>query len=201
VAFARALTDRFAIGITGKYIRESIWHESASAFAVDIGTTFRTDLFGGMTIGASLSNFGSSMQLSGRDTRQFHAIDPTKQGSNNQIPQNIEMDSWDLPLLFQFGVSTEVMHAEQYRWLVAVDARHPNNNFESMNVGTEFGYQNILFLRGGYHALFLKDSEGGLSLGVGVNAPISSMALKFDYAYRDFGRLSNTQVFSVGMQF
>ncbi|HEX9006918.1 MAG TPA: PorV/PorQ family protein, partial [Bacteroidota bacterium] len=71
ISYARTLSDRFSIGFTGKYIQQSIWHESANAIALDAGTTFRTDLLGGLTIGAALTNFGTTMQMSGRDTRQF----------------------------------------------------------------------------------------------------------------------------------
>ncbi len=203
ITYSRKLTDRFAIGFTGKYIRESIWHESAEAFALDAGTTFRTDLFGGMVIGATLTNFGTKIQLSGRDTRTFIRVDPTKQGSNDQIPTDIEMDSWDLPLLFQFGVSTCVLKSEDLRWTVAADALHPSDNYESMNVGTEIAYQDYLFLRGGYQSLFLADHEGGLSLGVGVasSAVLSSIRVNFDYAYRDMGRLETVHTFSLAAQF
>src|SRR3989304_3357992 len=78
ISYARNLTDRFSLGITGKYVRESIWHMSASAFAIDAGTLFRTDLLGGMIIGAKISNFGTTMQLNGRDARQFISVDPTQ---------------------------------------------------------------------------------------------------------------------------
>src|SRR4030065_987580 len=69
LSFARKFTDRFSIGITAKYIKQSIWHMSSSAFAIDAGTLFKTDLLGGMTIGAVLSNFGTPMRLEGRDSR------------------------------------------------------------------------------------------------------------------------------------
>ena len=203
ISYARKLTDRFSIGFTGKYIRQSIWHESAEAFALDAGTTFKTDLFGGMTIGATLSNFGTNMQLAGRDTRTFIRVDPTKQGSNDKIPTDIELESWSLPLLFQFGVSTDVLKSETARWTVAADALHPSDDYESMNVGTEFAWQEYLFIRGGYQSLFLADHEGGLSLGVGVasSSLIGSIAIKFDYAYRDMGRLESVHTFSVAAQF
>jgi hypothetical protein len=203
LSYARQLTDRFAIGFTAKYIQESIWHESANAFALDAGTTFKTDLFGGLTIGATISNFGTKMQMAGRDTRQFIRIDPTKQGSNDQIPTDVEMDSWDLPLLFQFGISTNVLKMENYRWTVAADALHPSDDFESVNIGTEFSYHDVLFLRGGYQSLFLDQHEGGLSLGVGVvsGSIMNAVAVKFDYAYRDMGRLEGVHVFSVCAQF
>lgn len=203
ISYARRLTDRFVIGFTAKYIRQAIWHESAQAIAIDAGTAFRTDLFGGMTIGASLSNFGTKMQLSGRDARTFISIDPTKQGSNDQVPTDIEMGSWNLPLLFQFGVSTNVVKAENVRWTVSADALHPSDNFESMNLGTEVAYQDYLFIRGGYQSLFLTDHEGGLSLGIGIasSSILSSLAIKFDYAYRDMGRLESVHTFSVAAGF
>ena len=204
LSYSRMLNDRFSIGFTAKYIQETIWHEAAGAFAVDVGTIFRTDLFGGLTIGASLSNFGTSMQLSGRDTRQFTRIDPTKLGSNDQIPSDVEMDSWDLPLLFQFGISTTPLKSDSYRWTVAVDALHPSDNYESVNVGTEFAFQDYLFLRGGYQSLFLSGAEGGLSLGVGLASTMffaSNTLIKFDYAFRDMGRLEAVHVFSLAVRF
>src|SRR2546422_6850151 len=203
ISYSRRLTDRFAIGFTGKYVRQSIWHESAEALALDAGTTFKTDLFGGMTIGATLLNFGTNMRLNGRDTRTFIRIDPSKQGSNDKIPTDIEMESWSLPLLLQFGVSTDIMKSENLRWTVAADALHPSDDYESMNIGTEIAFQDYLFLRGGYQSLFLIDHEGGLSLGIGIasSSLIGAIAVKFDYAYRDMGRLESVHTFSVGAQF
>ncbi len=203
ISYARGLTDRFAIGFTVKYIQETIWHESASAFALDVGTTFRTDLIGGLTIGASLSNFGTQMKMSGRDTRSFGRVDPTKLGSNDQIASDIELDSWDLPLLFQIGVSTAAVKTEEFQWTIAADALHPNDNYESVNFGTELMYREFFMIRGGYHSAFLTDSEGGLSLGIGLSSSslFGSMVIKFDYAYRNMGRLDNIHVFSLGARF
>ncbi len=203
VSYARNLTDRFSLGITAKYIRESIWHMSASAFAIDAGTLFKTDLLGGMTIGAIISNFGTSMQMNGRDARQFISVDPTQLGTNNQIPTQIEMGSNDLPLFFQIGVSTPVLNYDNYKFILAADAIVPNNDYQSLNVGAEFSFQNVFFLRGGYNSLFLQNSEGGLSLGFGVNTKMlfSAANLDFDYAYRNFGRLESVHTFSINIKF
>ena len=203
LSYAFKLTERFAIGFTAKYIQQKIWHMTAGAFAIDAGTTFRTDLFNGLIIGAAISNFGTSMRLDGRDTRRFSPVDETKLGSNQNIPQNIELDSWDLPLRFQFGISTNAIKSENYRWTLAVDALHPSDNYESLNAGTELAYQEFLFVRAGYNALFLEDGEGGLSLGFGFTTEplFSNILLKFDYAYRDMARLENTQFFSVALEF
>ncbi|MGE5679406.1 MAG: PorV/PorQ family protein [Bacillota bacterium] len=204
ISFARGLTERFSVGFTAKYIQQTIWHEKATGFAIDASTIFRTDLFNGMVIGASISNFGTSMQMTGRDTRTFSRIDPTKQGSNDRVPFNIELDSWDLPLFIQIGISTNVIKTDQIRWVVAADALHPNDNYESVNVGTELSYNDFVYLRAGFNSLFLDKAqrEGGLSLGVGVASGnlLGQTGIKFDYAYRNFGRLENIHVFSVGLK-
>jgi len=204
VTYARQLSDRFSIGITGKYIQQTIWHESANAMAVDVGTLFRTDLFGGMTVGASLSNFGTSMKLAGRDARTFIRVDPTKQGSNDQIPADVEFDSWALPLLFQFGVSTTAWKSDDFAWTVAVDALHPSDDNESVNIGTEVSYRGFLYVRGGYSSLYLAGAEGGLCLGIGLTSDLfstQSVHVRFDYAYRNMGILENVQVITLGVQF
>jgi len=203
VSYARKLTDRFSLGLTAKYIQQKIWHMTANGFAIDAGTSFHTDLLGGINIGASITNFGTSMKLSGRDTRQFGRIDNTKLGSNDRIPSNIELDSWDLPLLFQFGLSTNAIDREGYRWTIAVDALHPTDNYESVNIGTEFAYNDIFYLRGGYNSLFLSDNEGGFSFGFGLatSTLLTNATIKIDYAYRDMGRLQTVNVFSLGLAF
>lgn len=203
LSYARNLTDRFSIGFTAKFIQQKIWHMNATGFAIDAGTLFRTDLFGGMVIGASISNFGTPMQLAGRDTRQYISVDNTKLGSNSQIPSNIEMNSWDLPLIFQIGVSTKALNMEDYKLTLAVDAINPNNDYQSLNVGAEFSFKDFAFIRGGYQSLFLKNSEGGLTLGIGVNTKMlfSNTIVSFDYAYRDFGRLEGVHTFSVDLKF
>ena len=213
VSYAHRLTDRFTIGFNAKYIQETIWHESANAFAIDVGTIFRTDLIGGLTIGATLSNFGTPLKMSGRDARQFGIIDATKPGTNSQIPESIEMDSWDLPLLFQIGISTTPFRTDTYRLTICADALHPNDDYESVNVGGEFVFQDVLFLRGGYQSLFKggqrpfgmdQEQVGGLSFGFGVSSAgflSSGTTIKFDYAFRNMGRLSNINVFSLSARF
>ncbi len=203
LSYARNLTERFSIGFTAKYIQQSIWHMSSSAFAIDAGTLFRTDLFGGMVIGAAISNFGTSMTLNGRDTRYFIRVDDTKLGSNERIPTNIEMDEWELPLTFQIGVSTYAINRDAYKLRIAADALVPNNDYQSLNAGAELTLLDIVKLRGGYNSLFLDEAEGGLSLGVGLSSQmlLSLAIVNFDYSFRDFGRLQNIHTFSLSVKF
>lgn len=202
LSYGRAITDRFSVGVTGKFIQQRIWHSSAHAFALDIGTQFRTDFFGGLTIGATLYNFGTDMRMNGRDLRTFVDPDPRQLGNNNRIPVNYELDAFALPLNFQFGITARPIQTRMHQLMVSADALHPSSNRESINLGVEYGFQQRVFLRGGFQALFLEDREGGLSGGVAVHQPLFEGGLaKLEYAYRANGRLGGIHIVGVGITF
>ncbi len=199
VTFAKSLTDRFSIGLNAKYIREDIWDAGASGFAIDVGTLYETEI-PGLSLGASISNFGTSMKLSGRDL--YFNNDPNGNvGSGpNNIPSEYRAESFDLPLTVRIGIAYSVIRTENIRVTAAIDATHPNDNTEYVNSGMEVAWQEIVFGRIGYKSLFLRDSEQGLSWGVGLHYGIMNVAsVKLDYGFADYGRLQNVQYFSLGI--
>lgn len=199
VNFSRFLTEQFAIGANFKYINESIWHMSATGFAVDIGTIYKLPILNEFRIAASISNFGTKMQLSGRDVT---TIIPSGAGGQNLINTNIELDHFDLPLLFRFGLSADVIREGASKLTTSVDAIHPNDHTEYINAGAEYSWNEIVYVRAGYNSLFEKDTEKGLTLGFGLHYRIIDMVkVKLDYAYQDFGRLKDVHYFSVGVNF
>lgn len=201
VAFARNLTDRFSIGFNAKYIRQNIWNMSATGFAIDIGTLFITQ-FSGMKIGMSISNFGGKMQMLGKGTFVNYDLAPTQEGSNDRIPANLKTDKFPLPLIFRVGLALDVLKSGLNHLTMAVDAAHPNDNTEYVNLGLEYAINNRFFLRAGYKNLFMLDNEEGLTLGAGLKQSISrSVKLVIDYSYQDFGRLINAQRFSLSLEF
>jgi opacity protein-like surface antigen len=201
LTYSRRLTDRFSIGFTAKYISQRIWHESASGFALDVGTLFVTG-FRGLRIGASLYNFGTDMRMEGKDLLVYHDLDPAIYGNNDRVPSNLETQKWALPLNFQFGLAMELVKNEQHRLTVAADALHPSDNTESLNLGGEYALQEKIFLRGGYRDLFLRDGEQTFAVGGGVAIRfLGNVRWKLDYAYADFGRLENEQRFSLAVEF
>ncbi len=201
MSYARSLTDRFSIGFNVKYIQQRIWHEQAYGFAIDFGSLFITGLHG-LRIGATLSNFGTDMRMQGKDLLVFHDIAPQILGNNDRVPSHLQTDAWPLPLLFQFGVAMEAIKTPLHRLTMAIDASHPFDNTESLNLGCEYGFRETVFIRAGYRDLFLRDGEQGLTLGVGfATRQVGSFLLQVDYAYADFGRLENEQRFSLSLAF
>lgn len=201
ITYSYNLTDRFSIGMNGKYINQKIWNSSASAFAVDLGTLFISDFYG-IRIGASISNFGTDMQLDGKDLYVLYDINPNIHGNNDQILTKLKTDTYPLPLVFRVGIAKDVSIGNHSRLTIAADAIHPNDNAESVNFGGEYSFNENIFFRAGYKSLFLTNSEEGLNVGFGLKYEVADkIFLNLDYAYQDFGKLNYTQQFGLGIQF
>jgi len=202
LSYARNLTDRFSIGFNVKYINEKIYHSSASGAAFDIGTLFDTQYYG-LKIGMSITNYGTKMQMGGRDMLIQTDIDPQIAGNNYNINADLKTDAFDLPLMFRVGLSMDVLKGmADSNLILSVDATHPNDDVESLNVGGEYWFHKMFALRAGYKSLFARDSEEGLCFGAGVNYKLLGYTnIMIDYAYEDFGVLKDVQLFTLGLGF
>ena len=113
-----------------------------------------------------------------------------------------ETDAFPLPLIFRVGLAGEILQSERSRLSFALDALHPNDNAEWVNLGLEYAMAETFFLRTGMTTLFREDTEEGLTFGAGFNYRIgsSSTKIKINYAYAAFGRLKNVQRLSMGLR-
>ncbi len=196
--YAMALTDRFSAGVTGKYVRESLWNESASAMAVDFGVTYRTKL-PGLFLAASISNFGSDMKLDGRDLLRPHDDDPENY-SNDQLNVRLDTDKFSLPLHFRFGVAYALTPSDLHRFTLAADFLHPSDNSEAINLGAEYVFWDTFAFRGGYASLFERDRTGGATFGLGVQRKLlGGIGFSADYTYADWGLLENTHRITIAI--
>ena len=201
IAYAIKLTDNFAIGFNPKLIYQRIWKMSANALAIDMGVKYNTP-FPGVILGMAISNLGQKMQMTGGNSVVLYDSDPSSTGNNGRIPANLATEEWSLPLTFRVGVAYQTTLGELNKIILAVDALHPSDDYESMNVGAEYTFDNFVSFRGGYKALFLTDSEETFAHGVGVQQHLlGNITLKADYCYQNFGRLKNAQKFSIAMTF
>lgn len=201
VAYAISLTDNFSIGFNPKFINQKIWRTNATAFGIDMGVQYITP-FDGIVLAMSISNFGTKMKLDGTSTLVLYDPDKNSTGNNDRIPAYLQTDEWELPLLFRVGLAYQPVRTQMHKVTIAVDALHPSDNYESVNVGGEYTFNDMFSLRAGYKSMFLKDSEESFTLGAGVKQMFfGNVSVKIDYSYGDFGRLKNVQKFSVGINF
>ena len=213
LAYSRKLAQWFSFGASGKYISSSIWHTHATAIAFDLGVIVQTMFFSptgereqGMKIGMSISNYGTKMRYDGIDLIQPIDILPYENGNYRDVPGQFRLQGWELPLIFRIGFSVYPIHSENYQLILAADALHPNNNSESVNVGAQYQmiipYAGTFYLRAGYKALFMSDSQYGMTFGAGmVFRMMHNMGLKIEYAYRGMGILGKTHSYTLGFLF
>jgi hypothetical protein len=201
ISYARRLTDRFSMGGTVKWIEQRIYNESASTVALDLGLLFITD-FNDLRLGVSMTNFGGDLKLDGRDLLTPVDIDPANSGSNKSLVGSLKTDAWPIPLTFRVGVAMDAYQDNQFRVTVAADAILPSDNEAGVNAGGEVGWNEMLFVRGGYKSIVGGETEETFSLGAGLRYRIEGFAtLQVDYAYTDFGVFGNLNTFALGIGF
>lgn len=171
VSYGRALTDRFSVGLTLKFIDELLEDERASGWAADVGTNYDTG-FRNFKISMVISNFGPDMTFI--------------------------QEGYPLPINFRFGGAINVLDGEKHKGIFAVEASHPSDNLEKYNAGFEYGYDERYFLRVGEKFNY---DEGTFSIGGGLRVPFNKMELRLDYGYQDMGLLNEAHRFTLGMKF
>ncbi|RPI05983.1 MAG: PorV/PorQ family protein [Ignavibacteriae bacterium] len=203
ITYSRALTDRFAIGGTIKYIRESIYNSASSGLSFDIGTIFVTP-FAGIRLGASISNFGTKMKMDGEDLNVRVDIAPDQEGNNQSIVGRIITDEFDQPLIMRIGISGEIIQTDMVRLTFSVDGVNPNDNAQSVNLGCELGLLNeLLLLRVGYRDMFLAENEFGTSAGIGLHGVklTNTISISLDYGYQPYKHLGSSNRFTFCIRF
>ena len=213
ISFSRRLAQWFSFGASAKFVNSKIWHTSASAVALDLGVKLNTHFFSptgdradGMNIGMSISNYGTRMKYDGLDLLQPIDILPDEQGNYQYANGKFQSVNWELPLIFRVGVAVHPIVIGGNRLTLAVDALHPNNNTESVNVGGQYQLSIPAFgklaLRAGYKAMFMEDSEYGPTFGGGLVLNLmGNVGLRIDYAYKSVGLLGNFHSYTCGVTF
>lgn len=199
--WALSITDRVSVGLGLKYFHENIWHVNGSAVAGDLGILFKTPLQG-LRLGGTLSNLGPEFGLSGRDLTRIADVDGRRDVyyNNNNVAIDYATQTYGLPLMFRFGVAYEQTISDKSSLTFAGNVNHPSNDVETIDLGMEARVFNMIFMRAGYRSLFSDVAEDGLTLGGGINYKIAGGALiTVDYAWADWGLLSNVNRFTIGI--
>lgn len=173
LTYGRELTDRFSFGVTAKYVQERIWEYSSTNLVFDAGLLYYTG-FQSLRIGGVVKNFG--------------------------VDGKYLQGTFKMPTDFRFGAAMDIIGAEggSSKLTLAVEALHPTDNDERINVGAEFWYQNMVALRGGYK--FNYDEETW-SAGLGIRWSGLGGPLGLDAAYSNLGRLGGHVRVTLGASF
>lgn len=206
LTYAQNLTESFHFGGTVKFIQQKIQDMSAETFAVDVGFLLKTDYMNGLTIGASISNFGGKMQMDGVNSQYSLDLDRDSDGNNEDVIARIYMDEWDLPLSFKFGIKLPVIKQENLEWLLLSDAHQTNDNDLNIDSGSQLSYlsNTVKFhARAGYKDLLLGDKiDSHFTYGAGFVLQTSNgMAIGVDFAQIPFEYLGQTTIVDLKLYF
>ncbi len=194
LSYARRLTDRYSVGVTVKYLSEQLALESASAVAVDVGSVFIISYKYNVRMGIVLSNFGSNMRMDGLDLETSVTTDNSK-----QVEARLKTYDWPLPLIFRVGLAADILNTDLHRLTIAGDVYDPRDYKARENVGLEYAFKSMFFIRTGYKFNYDEDS---FSAGVGFQYALQGVGkILIDYSYSDMGRLSTISRFSIGLSF
>ncbi|GJM43311.1 MAG: hypothetical protein DHS20C21_01530 [Gemmatimonadota bacterium] len=175
--WSKNLIDRFAFGVTLKYVHEGLADANADGMVVDFGTLYYTD-YRTIRIGMAIQSLGPSISF----------VD----------------DAFPMPTMFKVGTAMDVFQSENHNFLAAFQFDHPADNAERANFGGEYTLKvfepNVsLQMRGGYR--FNRDEERATA-GFGVRFPTGlSSSMRVDYAWSQMDLLSDTHKISAEIGF
>jgi len=219
MTFSQNFSDRFAAGMTAKFVADQLGEAKGNAFAVDFGTNFHSNL-GGRPIKFSfvVSNLGTGLSYHGDALNVTVPRDTLPAGAVPGLPQpgQLRTKSFQLPTTFRVGLAYDLVHEANDRLTVLGDFNQPNNNKAGFVFGSEFQLDHLgggpfgVALRGSYSyqpannidltastsQLVNKQDLQGLAGGGGINYKAGTFKLGVDYAYKYMGILGGTHFIS-----
>jgi hypothetical protein len=208
VSYARRLPlDGLNIGVNAKVIRRIIGDFASSwGFGLDAGIQFNRKKW---QFGVMARDITTSFNTWSINEEKFSEIQGAIAGQNQELPETTEIT---LPKL-QVGVARKFTYHSDYTFLTEIDL---NMRFTQTNdlistsavsitpsLGFEFGYIDMIYLRGGVgNFQTIQQLEGDQSTGFQPNIGVgfSYQGIQIDYALTDIGDQSAalySNVFSI----
>jgi len=226
LTLAQNFSDRFSVGITLKGVFDQLGQTSGSAFALDFGTHFHSNLNGRpIRFAFALTNLGTELTYDGDAIRTDTPRDsiPGEDGvpSLNQ-PSVLRNSGFGLPTMFRVGLAYDVVASGNNRFTLMGEFNQASANKAAFGFGAELAAGKLgstgfgVALRGSYTSnpansydldSFGVGGEGklddekmhGLALGAGLMYETAGFNVGFDYAWKDMGLLGNASFFTVSL--
>ncbi|RPI18236.1 MAG: PorV/PorQ family protein [Ignavibacteriae bacterium] len=184
LSFARKLTDQFSFGISLKYVEETLAELKMRGYMFDLGTYYWTGLYNSR-FAVTISNFGPQVKPTGSVTLV-----------GNRTLDNFQ--SFPPPTIFRIGFAIDPIDNPKNKLTTSIQLNHPNDNAENINIGAEYAFKDMLFIRGGYK--FNVESEN-FSAGIGLKVPVLITKTSVDYSIANYKDLGFTHRLSINLLF
>jgi len=205
ISYSRMLTDAISVGLTVNYVTETLAEVSASGVSFDFGVIYNNlaDI-NGLSIGVVAKNFGTDMTFGG--TGLYQVVSEPPYEVNRYY--SVNSAAFEMPFNFQLAAGyKKPLDAQNSLEFTGI---YMNNNFspDEWKLGTEYGYNNMFFVRAGYQfASNAGDSFDesnylyGFTAGAGFNYVADGFSVKVDYAYRYAQFFDGNNVFALTLGF
>jgi len=203
VGYGRNLTDKVAFGIVGKYIQQTIWDIKASAVAMDLGINAQTG-FRSLRLAAVMTNFGSDIIFSGGHLDRDAVWNDLPATETTVQRVAILAHASSLPLSYRLGGAYDFIDGPNHKLTTAIDYVHPNDGSEKQNIGAEYSFNKMFFVRTGVRIdIDAREDDNAYSptFGFGVHYGFGMIKTKIDYAYADYGSLEAAHRLALALVF
>jgi hypothetical protein len=164
---SRLLTDRFTLGLTSKYLQETLDDYHVRAVLFDLGALYFLG-HRAARIGFAMNNFGPDLQLNGAPPP-----DAGFQGS---------WQSFSAPTTATFGFAYDLPSFAGNTLTLDLDFVHPTDESESIVYAGELNTHYLLALRGAYR---YDPTESILTGGFGLQWRYGRNPIRLDYGFAD----------------
>lgn len=225
LTFAQNFSDRFSVGITAKGVFDQLGEASGTAFALDFGTHFHSNLNGKpIRFAFTLTNLGTSLKYEGdaiRTSSPRDSIDGVDPIANLPQPSTLRTSGFSLPTTFRVGLAYDILSAGNNRFTIMGEFNQQRSNKAAFGFAGEFAANKLggtgfgVAARGSFSSTpankYQSDFFGvgvdkasgegsqGIAFGGGLNYASANFSLGFDYAYRKMGLLGTTNFFTVSL--
>ncbi len=192
VSYSHLFANRVSVGVTVKFVNESISNAGANAIAMDAGVQYVTGKDDNFKFGISLRNIGGKMRFTGEGLGV----------SNNTTNETFEYPVTYYQRSAEYELPSQLNIGASYDWLLGRANRlsllgtFTSNAFSRDQVGggLEFSLDKNFVLRAGYKMEFEAAQgsteaslDNGLSAGLTISLPLrkgSDSRLSIDYGFR-----------------
>lgn len=196
LSYAQQMTDHFSMGLTAKYVSESLW---------DGSTITAPDIYGNLqtfntSVKMVLFDFGMLYNTGYRTLR----IGTSVQNFGAQV--RFAQEAYPAPMVFRLGLAVDVIgknallsESSNNCMTLTTDIIQPNDYDQQLHFGAEYMFANLFALRVGYKWNYDAD---GLTFGGGANFDLDLIVISADYSYGSMSQyLTNVHRISLGVKF
>jgi hypothetical protein len=192
LTYAKYLLDNLSLGVSLKYLSETIDDMNSNTFAVDVGSNYNIgNVFQQDGIGIYDWKISAKMCNLGGDIKFYDYPAP-------------------IPLTFSIGTSFMPVNLDATKLMILFDGVKPQDGPQYYVLGAEVGIMNMLSLRTGYKISYsgskdegtrwreaFENTIEGISFGVGLKVPVEGYNINVDYAYTSMNYFDATHRISI----